>query len=692
MMRPGSTHNFHRRLADTTAQRGAMASLTSRLPISLRIGLGFGTILLLLLAVGGLGGRALTEIQQQFQAYTMMTAEADHAAMLQAELLAARLGVRDFLGSGRAEDYERVREKLHRLSAQLSEDRKRDPRGLEAPTQALERYSTALAGIAEREAERRRIGREVLDRVGLQSERLLTEIADRAAFAGSGGTAEGAMYANDARRALFGARLASQRYETDRAAESATRVQADLQKLEEALSALDSSLTAGPERSMADQVRRLTISFAEAFETRRRLTVESDALLAETLDPSGAILAQFTEAIQTRARGDQQALGVRAADAIETAQTLGLALVATATVIGLLASTLIARSLSAPVVAMTRAMEKLARGDLTVLIPGVTRRDEIGAMALAVEVFRTNAKEALRLEALQASERAAKEQRTLLVDRLLHSFEGVVGAIVHTVSSAAVELDASATSMASVASRTTDHATASVNAAEQTSETVLSVASASDQIATSVARIATHVQRSTSVTRQAVRETDETNARVQSLTQAAARIGDVVHLIAQIADQTNLLALNATIEAARAGDAGRGFAVVATEVKNLAAQTAQATEEIGVQINAIQTATHEAVEAIKHIGGTVTSISAIADAIAAAVDEQAEAIEAIADNVSRAVSSSQDMAGNVRQVCDAALETGDTASHVLEAADALSRDAETLRGEVNRFLAGIRAA
>lgn len=668
-----------------------MAALTSRLPISLRIGFGFGTILLLLLAVGVLGDRALTGIQQQFQAYNAMTQKADHAAMLQADLLAARLGVRDFLGSGRRDEYEKVQARLADLSKRLTGDPAAQSQNAPA-IEALARYRSALEAIAQREAEKHRIGVDILDRVGQQSERLLTEIADRAAFAGAGGSGEAAMYANDARRALFGARLASQRYETDRAADSADRVRAELKKLVEALEPMEASLAAGPERSMAGQVRRLTASFTEAFAARARLTVESDTLLVQTLDPNAAILTLFAEALQSGARDNQTALGSAAANTIDAAQSLGLALVVVATIVGVLASILIARSLSAPVVAMTRAMKGLAQGDIGITIPGTERRDEIGAMAQAVEVFRTNAKEAQRLEAVQADARAAKERRTALIDDLVRSFEGVIGSVLHTVSSAAVELDASAISMATIARRTTDHATASVSAAEQTSETVLSVATVSDQIAASIARIATHVQRSTAVSRQAVSETDETNAKVKSLSLAANRIGDVVQLIAQIADQTNLLALNATIEAARAGEAGRGFAVVATEVKSLAAQTAQATEEIGVQINAIQAATGAAVSAIQHIGGTVASMSTIVTEIAEAVDAQADAIHTIEDHVSRAVDSSKDMAGNVRQVCDAAVQTGDTASHVLGAADALSRDAETLKGEVTRFLNGIRAA
>jgi len=221
---------------------------------------------------------------------------------------------------------------------------------------------------------------------------------------------------------------------------------------------------------------------------------------------------------------------------------------------------------------------------------------------------------------------------------------------------------------------------------------VQSVASATEEMTSSVNEISRQVQESAKISGEAVKQARDTDARINALSQAAGRIGDVVKLITAIAEQTNLLALNATIEAARAGEAGRGFAVVASEVKQLASQTAKATDEISTQIAGMQTATQESVAAIKEIGGTIARISEIASTIAAAVEEQGAATQEIARNVGEAAKGTAQVASNITDVNRGAGETGSASSQVLSSAQSLSSESNHLKAEVDKFLSTVRAA
>ncbi|MFY8096046.1 MAG: methyl-accepting chemotaxis protein [Niveispirillum sp.] len=345
-----------------------------------------------------------------------------------------------------------------------------------------------------------------------------------------------------------------------------------------------------------------------------------------------------------------------------------------------------------PVRGMTDTMNRLARRELTVAVEGGNRRDEIGDMARAVQVFKDGLIEADRLAEAQRREQAAKEARTARVNDLIKAFDEQSSAVLRTVSSAATELDATAQSMSAIAEETNRQASAAAAAAEQTTANVQTVAAAAEEMAASVTEINTQVNRSKIISDRAFTEVRQTDNTVAGLAEAAGKIGAVVQLIQDIAGQTNLLALNATIEAARAGEAGKGFAVVASEVKALANQTAKATEEIAAQVAAVQTATDSSVTAIRAIGTTIQSVSEIGASIAAAMEEQGASTSEISRNVSQAAMGTQEVSGNLGQVTEAAAQTGASATQVLGAARELSQQAEHLRARVEQFLADIRAA
>ncbi len=408
------------------------------------------------------------------------------------------------------------------------------------------------------------------------------------------------------------------------------------------------------------------------------------------------------------------------------------------------------RRVVTPLTSMTGVVGRLAGGERDVTVPYQQRSDEIGAMAQAVEVFRQNAIETERLQQEAADSRhreaesrreqedrernAAEErrqreeaatraeeqrqrdaadaarrseaerqaeaerlrqqaelQRKTELNDLASSFQSAVGGVVDAVASAATEMQATATSMTGIADRTARQSMAASAATEQAAANVQTVASASEELSASIREIASQVANSSRIASNAVAQAQRTDAIVQGLATSAEKIGEVVGLINQIAGQTNLLALNATIEAARAGEAGKGFAVVASEVKNLATQTSKATDEIGQQIGSVQTATQEAVGAIREIGGVIGQINEIASAIAAAVEQQGAATNEIARNVEQAANGTREASANVTEVNQSAREAGSAAGQVLDASGELSRQAEQLRAEVGRFLERVRA-
>jgi methyl-accepting chemotaxis protein len=350
------------------------------------------------------------------------------------------------------------------------------------------------------------------------------------------------------------------------------------------------------------------------------------------------------------------------------------------------------RSIVPPILSMVGVMAQLAGGDHSVEIPATDNKDEIGQMAKAVLIFKESMIKAKELAAKEAEAIKVRIARAARVNELTETFDKGISSVLRSAASASTELQATASSMTATAEEASSQATAVAAATEEASTNVQSVAAASEELASSVNEIGRQVAQSAAIAQKAVVEADRTNATVQGLLKDAASIGDVVKLISEIAEQTNLLALNATIEAARAGEAGRGFAVVAAEVKSLAEQTAKATDQISTQVSSIQISSSEAVSAIKGISATINEMNEIASAIASAVDEQGSATQEIARSVQQAALGTGEISANVVGVQQAAGDTGAAAHQVLEASNELSRQSDTMRGQVESFLSDIKAA
>jgi methyl-accepting chemotaxis protein len=353
---------------------------------------------------------------------------------------------------------------------------------------------------------------------------------------------------------------------------------------------------------------------------------------------------------------------------------------------------LLSRQIINPLARMTATLKGLAAGDRSLQVPETNRHDEIGEMAKAAQVF----KEMIEAERLRAEQEVQKQQadqeRGRVMLELAAKFEATAGSIVGGVTSAATELQSTAQALARTAEETSRQSTTVAAASEQATDNVQAVAAATEELSSSIREIGQQVTTSSGMIGEAVQQAIWSNEQVQGLTAAAEKIGDVLKIISGIAAQTNLLALNATIEAARAGDAGRGFAVVASEVKALANQTARATEEIDVQIRAIQEATETSARSIKGVAETIGKVNETASSIASAVEEQGAATQEIARNVTRAAQGASEVASNIAGVNKVAQQTGVAAGQVLAQAGELSKNGGLLKRQVEAFLFEVRAA
>lgn len=442
---------------------------------------------------------------------------------------------------------------------------------------------------------------------------------------------------------------------------------------------------------MKSSLEQKVKTYADTFEQWARSYDRTTALRA-IIDIDSQNMLPRADAIIQRARKTAEEASSTLAVAQARTRTGIIAFGLAIAVIGLGLSWMIGRSISRPLNGLAAAMRQLASGDTAARIPATQARDEIGAMARTVIVFRDSMVERENLARTQSEASQTQAQRSATIATTITQFKHTVESALAKLRAASMKLEMSSTDLNKTADIVSAEANIATNRVSAASENVTTAASSIDELAASIGEIASQAAKSTDVAARAVSEAQRTVSTMTDLGQAATRIGEVVGLIQAIAGQTNLLALNATIEAARAGESGRGFAVVAAEVKSLAGQTAKATEEIAEQVGSIQSAAADAAEAIQQVNVIIRDMSAIATMVAATVDQQNSAVASIAEGVNRASGEARSGAEAMGRVASVSTSARGTASDVKQLADSVAVEAESLEAEVRQFLSDVQAA
>ncbi|HMA49420.1 MAG TPA: HAMP domain-containing methyl-accepting chemotaxis protein [Magnetospirillaceae bacterium] len=647
----------------------------------------------MLLIVGVIGSIGLTVADEDFQTYRAHARAAITSGSVLASMLETRVAAVRFNRSGSDADFATAEQKAKQtiaLGASLGSTLKESP--LAARTAELGRIADDYLAVLQQVGTVRRQETEQVKTFNRSGSELQSTLSALAETAYREGDTETIYKTGLALQGVLNAQNHIERFRESKDDGQHQQATAALAAADTLLGDLSTRAGNARHRGQIDAAREKLRAFTASYTEIHSIVLKGADLMDAQLTGLGSQLTEASEHFQADLDERAGTIGAQSARTITVTLAATVLTALAAIILGVFAAKRIGSGISRPVLSMTAAMGRLAKGDLAVEIPVLDHGDETGDMARAMLVFRDNARRAEALAAEQAADREARDRRARLIAELTAKFDEGVSGVVAIVAGAAHQMEGAAQTLSANAEQTNRQCATVSAATEEAAGSAQAVAGAAEELSASIKEIARQVSQSTEVSRHASDQAHQTDHIVKGLAESSARIGEVVSLIDDIASQTNLLALNATIEAARAGEAGKGFAVVAGEVKHLANQTARATGEIGSQIGAVQTATAEAVAAIAGIVSRIEEINDIATAIAAAVEEQSAATSEIARNVQQAARGTQQVTDTIVGVSTAAAETGAEAHQVLASAKSLTREAKTLHEEVEAFLSGVRAA
>jgi methyl-accepting chemotaxis protein len=655
----------------------------------------------LVAVVAGTAIFASQTIGRSVDAYSVNAQEALSVSKLKQRFLTLQVMVGRFVSTGSPDDAKAAGTfggtLVSDLDAAIAKaDDPEQAKTLQGLSDALKAYLSGFANVASMRGQLDVVVAKALDPAG---EAMVDGLSVLISELQTAGKSDSVTYARNARDKALQARLAAYMYLGRFDPDLADQARSFLTDMEMPIQLLDYDLPKSKEgvpdsdaRVFYGDAKRNMGAFGRTFDNAQSILIDLRGQLDGPMATQAQSLSEGFDLLVRAASAETTEIRSSMMSRMQTSDTLILAVSALGLIGGAVMALTMGNGLSKPILALAQAMGRLADGDLTTAIPARERRDEVGQMALALEVFKEHAEANQRLEdeRRQMEERAEAERRDLMIG-MADDFQANVGQIVESVGRSSRDMQELAQRMAGTAETAQDRAGRVASASEEASSNVQTVAAAAEELAASILEIGRQVTQSSEIAHAAVEEAKRSDSLVQGLADSAQKIGEVVALITDIANQTNLLALNATIEAARAGDAGKGFAVVANEVKNLASQTGRATEEISSQITEVQGATQNAVAALRGIGETIGRIDSIASAIAAAIEEQGAATREITHNVHQAAHGTQGVSDNILAVNEAAEETGDASRHVLDAAQKVNEETDRLNREMEAFLTQIRA-